>query len=111
MNPKEYEDEIKEIVGRIDKLRVEYGYSIYELAQRAGVSINTIKYVYRKNSLPSLQTIFRISEAFDIPVWQLFYCNENGLFFSKSEITLVKNYENLPEQCRKILLDVSEHLK
>ena len=41
---------INELVDVIDKLRVEKNYSIYELASRSGVSINTIKHLYKKKS-------------------------------------------------------------
>ena len=64
---------INEIVDRIDMLRVESGYSIYELANKSDTSINTIKYLYKKKSLPTIRTIFGICEAFDMPVWMFFY--------------------------------------
>ena len=39
---------INEIVNRIDQLRVAKNYSIYKLADKSGMSINTIKYLYKK---------------------------------------------------------------
>ena len=61
--------QIEELVERIDKLRVEHNYSIYELAVRSGLSVNTIKYLYKKKSFPNIRTIYSICEAFEIPIW------------------------------------------
>lgn len=53
---KEYEELelIGKLVDRIDSLRVENGFSIYELALKSDVSINTIKYLYKKKSFPTI---------------------------------------------------------
>ena len=77
--------QIEELVERIDKLRVEHNYSIYELAVRSGLSVNTIKYLYKKKSFPNIRTIYSICEAFEIPIWLLFYKSESNSFITKSE--------------------------
>lgn len=102
---------INEIVDRIDMLRVENGYSIYELANKSNTSINTIKHLYKKNSLPNVRTIFGICEAFDMPVWMFFYDEEKGFSLSKKLFTLIENYENLSENSKRLLIELSENLK
>ncbi len=103
--------QIEEIVERIDRLRVEHNYSIYKLAVRSGLSVNTIKHLYKKKSFPNIRTIFNICEAFDIPIWLLFWKNENNSFMTKNEYTLINNFKNLSDKGQKLLLELSENLK
>ncbi|MCM1364335.1 MAG: helix-turn-helix transcriptional regulator [Faecalibacterium sp.] len=98
MNKDLYElNQIKELVERIDQLRVEHNYSIYKLAVKAGLSVNTLKYLYKKKSFPNIRTLFNICEAFNIPIWLLFYKDADNLYLTKSEYRLIKNYKNLSE--------------
>ena len=103
--------QIEELVERIDKLRVEHNYSIYELAVRSVLSVNTIKYLYKKKSFPNIRTIYSICEAFEIPIWLLFYKSESNSFITKSEYILINNFSNLSVTGKRLLLELSENLK
>lgn len=41
---------INAIVERIDRLRTEHGYSVYQLAQRANIPENTLKHIFKKKN-------------------------------------------------------------
>lgn len=103
--------QIEELVERIDKLRVEHNYSIYGFAVRSGLSVNTIKYLYKKKSYPNVRTLYNICEAFEIPIWLLFYKSESNSFITKSEYTLIKNFEKLSDTGKRLLMELSENLK
>ncbi len=103
--------QIEELIERIDKLRVEHKYSIYELAVRSGLSVNTIKYLYKKKSFPNVRTLYNICEAFEIPIWLLFYKSEINSFITKSEYTLINNFSKLSETGKRLLMELSENLK
>ncbi len=103
--------QIEELVERIDKLRVEHNYSIYELAVRSGLSVNTIKYLYKKKSFPNIKTIYSICEGFEIPIWLLFYKSECNSFITKSEYTLINNFSKLSDTSKRLLMELSENLK
>lgn len=103
--------QIEELVERIDKLRVEHNYSIYELAVKSGLSFNTIKYLYKKKSFPNVKTLYSICEGFEIPVWMLFYKRESCFVITKSEYILIDNYEKLSDVSKRLLLELSEKLK
>lgn len=102
--------QIEELVERIDKLRVEHNYSIYELAVRSGLSVNTIKYLYKKKSFPTIRTIYSICEGFEIPIWLLFYKSESN-FIAKSEYMLINNFSKLSDTSKRLLMELSEKLK
>ena len=109
---KEYEELelIGKLVDRIDSLRVENGFSIYELALKSDVSINTIKYLYKKKSFPNISTLYNICEAFEIPLWSLFYEGDDFLL-SKNTLSLVRNYKTLTETSKRLLIELSDNLK
>ena len=102
---------ISSIVNRIDSLRVERGYSIYELAQRANLSENTLKSLYKRKHFPNFYTLYRLCEAFEISVWQFFLFGDDEAALSQNEMTLLRNYENLSPKCRELLFEISGNLK
>lgn len=102
--------QIEELVERIDKFRVECNFSIYKLAVKSGTSINTIKYLYKKKSFPNIHTLYNICEALDIPVWLLFFKDEEHAYITKTEYLLVDNFEKLSDKGKKLLLELSENL-
>lgn len=104
-------NQIDELVQRIDDLRVEHGFSIYELALKSGTSINTIKYLYKKQSFPNIRTIYNICEAFEIPIWMFFYKTDENVFLSKAEIMLINNFKTMSNTNKRLLLELSETIR
>ena len=109
---KEYDELalIGKLIDRIDSLRVENGFTIYELALKSDVSINTIKYLYKKKSFPNISTLYNICEAFEIPIWSLFY-DDNKCLLSEQKLLLISNYDKLSETSKRLLIEISENLK
>ncbi len=109
---KEYDELalIGKLIDRIDSLRVENGFTIYELALKSDVSINTIKYLYKKKSFPNISTLYNICEAFEIPIWSLFY-DDNKFLLSEQKLLLISNYDKLSETSKRLLIEISENLK
>lgn len=103
--------QIEKLIERIDKLRVKYNYSIYELAVRSGLSVNTIKYLYKKKSFPNIRTLYKICEAFEIPIWLLFYKIESDAWITNNEYILIHNYKRLSGTGKRLLIELSENLK
>ena len=50
-------------------------------------------------------------EAFEIPIWLLFYKSESNSFITKSEYILINNFSNLSVTGKRLLLELSENLK
>ncbi len=102
---------IRTVVSRIDQLRVERGYSISKLSEEANLSENTLKYVYKKKSFPTLQTLLHLCRAFGISLWQFFLFQEVPLQFSFEEFDLLKNYEKLSEHSRRLIAELVKYMK
>lgn len=61
------------IVQRINELRTKAGMSQNELAQKIGVSANTVYHWNKTDAMPTLSTVERICEVFGISVEQFFH--------------------------------------
>ena len=59
-----------------------------DLAERVGVSVQTISYICNGKVSPSLDLIEKIANALDIPIWQLFVSPED-ITYRKKSITAV----------------------
>nr|WP_290670285.1 helix-turn-helix transcriptional regulator [Ardenticatena sp.] len=67
---------------RLPVLRAERGWSQAELAERLGVSRQTVNAIEREKYDPSLPLAFKIAEVFGLPIEQIFFpdwrTDENG---------------------------------
>lgn len=61
------------IVQRINELRTKAGMSQNELAQKIGVSANTVYHWNKTDAMPTLSNVERICEVFRISVEQFFH--------------------------------------
>jgi len=93
------------ILEKITKLREERHWSEYQLAEHAGITQSTISSWYRKNMLPTIPTLTRICDAFDITISQFFF-DENSTVLDvtpeQAEILTLVN-KLAPEQREKLI--------
>lgn len=93
------------ILDKITKLREERHWSEYQLAEHAGLTQSTISSWYRKNMLPTIPSLTRICDAFDITISQFFFdenCTIIDVTPKQAEILSIIN-KLTPEQCDKLL--------
>jgi transcriptional regulator with XRE-family HTH domain len=57
---------------RLRQLREERGNSIRELARRSGLSANALSLIERGRTSPSVSTLYKISEALEVPITSFF---------------------------------------
>lgn len=60
------------ILEKITALRIERQWTEYQLAEASGLTQSTISSWYRKNMLPTLPSLIKICDAFNISVSQFF---------------------------------------
>ena len=73
------------IIERIDKIRVSRDWSIYKLAQIAGVSQQTIHKWLDGKSSPTLASLELISQAFEMTLAELTAKEEDEIFVASPE--------------------------
>ena len=95
-----------DILQKITEMRLEKGWSEYELAERAELTQSTISSWYRKNLIPSIPSLEHICNAFGITLSQFFI--ENECFsekLSQEQVDVLKRWNRLTKDQQKKLAD------
>lgn len=95
-----------DILRRIVELRLEKGWTEYELAERSELPQSTISSWYRKNFVPSIPSLEHICDAFGITLSQLF---QDGDCFtetiSQEQRDILKRWNSMTKDQQKKLAD------
>ena len=95
-----------DILERIKKMRLEKGWTEYELAERAELTQSTISSWYRKNLIPSIPSLEHICSAYGITLSQFFI--ESECFSEKltpEQINVLNRWNRLTKEQQKKLAD------
>ncbi|MBO4438467.1 MAG: helix-turn-helix domain-containing protein [Spirochaetaceae bacterium] len=95
-----------DILEKITKMRLERGWTEYELAERAGLTQSTISSWYRKKLIPSIPSLQHICEAYGITLSQFFIeeeCFSEQL--TKAQIEILNRWYRLTKDQQKKLAD------
>lgn len=61
-----------DVLARLRQLMLERGWSVYRVAQEAGLSQKTVYNIYYRNAMPSIPTLEALSKAFGMTIAQFF---------------------------------------
>ena len=102
---------IHSIMNTIDSLRSSAGLSINALATEAAISDNTLKPIIHRECCPSIPTLIRLCNCFDLPLWKFFLISDggdqNGHQQSKEMLEL---FELLEPKYQNLLLYIAKEL-
>ena len=94
------------VLDRIVEFRTAKGWSEYQLAEEAGMTQSTISSWYRRHMTPSVPSLERICDAFDISLSQFFM--ESGsqpIVLTDKQVELINATNKLsPEQLDNLLI-------
>ena len=71
---------------RIDELRFERGWSMYELAQETGLTQSTLSSIMKRGNPPKIETLQCICEAFGLTLAQFFLEDECSEILTQQEL-------------------------
>lgn len=93
------------VLDKIVQLREARNWSEYQLAERSGLTQSTISSWYRKNMLPTIPSLQKICDAFDITLSQFFLDqNDNTLVLTDTQLQLLNSTAKLqPEQYQALI--------
>lgn len=94
-----------DVLARIIELRDARGWSEYQLAEKSGMAQSTISSWYRKRMLPTIPSLEKICDAFDITLAQFFIENsDEAVTLNEKQLKLLNNCVKLsPEQFDALL--------
>ena len=93
---------MKNVLDEIDRLRLKRGWTEYELAQRSTLPQSTISSWYRKKMLPSLASLEKICQAFDMTMAQFLAENGNLTEITPEQKCLLQKWELLSPRQKAI---------
>ena len=88
------------VLDKIEKLRLDRGWSVYGLAEKARITDNCIYNWYNRNTMPSIETIEKICEAFGMTLSQ-FFAEGNLIEVDEELKELFDDWRSLTEEQKK----------
>lgn len=85
--------------------RKQAGISQEELARQTGISLTLIRDIERKAANPTLSSLAKIADAFDISIAELLDFNNELKDSAKISATLVKELRQLPPDKLRLMLE------
>lgn len=93
-----------DILRKITEMRLEKGWTEYELAERADLTQSTISSWYRKNLVPSIPSLEHICCAYGITLSQFFVEKEcHTMQLSQEQIEVLKRWNKMNKDQQKKL--------
>lgn len=97
---------MKDVLAEISRLRLKREWSEYELAKNSGIPQSTISTWYRKNQVPTIQTLDKICKGFGITLSQFFAGEEEAVLLTSDEKEVLESWTALTKQQRTLLLEL-----
>lgn len=98
-------NKIMNITNKIKELRDARGWSTNQLALEAELTQSTVSTLLTKpNSLPSLDTLARLCNAFGMTLAQFFMEEEENELVNAQEKLLIEQYRKLPEKKKEAVI-------
>lgn len=88
------------VLDKIEKLRLDRGWSVYRLAEKAGITDKCIYNWYNRNTMPFIETIEKICEAFGMTLSQ-FFAEGNLIEVDEELKELFDDWRSLTEEQKK----------
>lgn len=89
-----------DILKKIEKLRLEHNWSLYKLAEEAGLTQSTITNMFSRGTLPSIRTLDAICSAFNISLSEFFSEEDN---INYKTLSMLDSYNRLDDKDKKII--------
>lgn len=101
---------MKDVLAEITRLRLKRKWSEYELSQHSGLSQSTISTWYRKNQVPTVQTLDKVCKGFGITLSQFFAEDGEAISLTPSQLELLDNWAALTETQQSLFTELFKTL-
>lgn len=93
------------VLERIAFYQAQKGWTEYQLAEKSGLTQSTISSWSRKNMTPSIPSLEKICQAFEITLSQFFSTEENSFSLTSVQKELLEASGHLTEKQQKALIE------
>ena len=98
------------ILDKINYLMKERGWTEYKLAKNCGISQSTISTWFRKNQIPTIQSLNKICKGFGITLSQFFAEGNDAVLLSLQQRDMLNNWNILNKQQQQIILNLLKNI-
>ena len=105
-----WEENTVDVLKKINKLRIDRGWSLYRLSEEAGLAQSTVINMFNRETRPSLTTLESLCSAFGVTMSEFF---EEDKPNEQSDITkeeLERMYDALSPTDRKLIAELMKSL-
>lgn len=100
-----------DVLGEITKLRIQRGWTEYELAKNSGVPQSTISSWYRKNQMPTIQNLHKICVGLGVTLSQFFAEDSDAAPLSRQQREVLEAWSALNERQRRCILELLKNMR
>ena len=94
-----------DVLTRIANLREEKGWSLYQLANKAGLTYKTLYNWYNGDSVPTVKALEAVAEALEVPLCELFTTDK--IFVADEELQkLISKWKRLNSKQKNAIMSV-----
>lgn len=97
---------MKDILVEITRLRLKRNWSEYQLAQHSGIPQSTISTWYRKNQIPTIQTLEKVCFGFGITLSQFFATDDDAVSLTESQKELLDCWTALTDTQQELFMQL-----
>jgi len=101
---------MKDVLQEITKLRLERGWTEYELAKNSGLTQSTISTWYRKGQTPTIQTLDKVCTGLGISLSQFFAEGTDAIVLTDEQKEMLDNWSALNKTQREIVLNLIKNM-
>ena len=101
---------MKDILDEITRLRLNRNWSEYQLAQHSGISQSTISTWYRKNQVPTIQTLEKVCLGFGITLSQFLANDDDAVSLTESQKELLDCWAALTETQQALFMQLFKNI-
>ncbi len=101
---------MKDILSAITAYREDRGWTEYQLAERSGLPQSTISSWYRKNMIPTLPSLEKISTAFGMTLSQLLAEDGEAVSLTDLQKELLERWSRLSKEQQAVLFALMDQM-
>ncbi len=101
---------MKDVLKEITRLREKRKWSEYDLAKRPGLTQSTISTWYRKNQIPTIQTLDKVCHGLGITLSQFFAEGDDAVSLTPEQKELLDNWSALTETQQKLFIELFKNI-
>ena len=99
-----------DVLNKISLLRERRSWTIWKLSEESGVDQSTISAWYKKGRSPSVSSLEKICDAFNITMSQFFSDSDSPVTLALDQQEMLENWSALSKKQKEIVLELIKNM-